>query len=358
MQISAIVGGIAFLGFLGFLGGVALVVINASQGRPVRGGVLLAVIGIVVGVIFSVVSSGIVIVEPQQRAVVFNVLNGELREPPLGPGTHVVVPIVNEYTVYDVFERQFTMSGESRGGDDEGAAVDARTSDGQEVSLDITVQYAIDPAQVNLVHVRWQNRFEEGFVRPAIRSILRNEVSLYTAAALYGVVEVVEGEEDVQQVGGRAELENNTEARMRAAFEEEGLVLTALRIRGINFSADFVASIERRVVADQDRQRAQTEAETRRIEAEGRASAEIAQADGERQAAILRAQGEAEALRLVSEQIAANPNLIPYLYVTNLSDNVSIAIVPSNTPFLFDLNSFTANEDFTPPPVSTPEGGN
>lgn len=41
----------------------------------------------------------------------------------------------------------------------------------------------------------------------------------------------------------------------------------------------------------------------------------------------------------MSEQIAANPSLIQYLYVQNLSDNVNIALVPSNSPFLFDFES-------------------
>ena len=63
------------------------------------------------------------------------------------------------------------------------------------------------------------------------------------------------------------------------------------------------------------------------------------------------AEAEAEALRLVSEQIAANPNLIPYQYVQRLSDNVGLALIPSNSPFLFDINTFTALEDFTAPDV-------
>ena len=64
------------------------------------------------------------------------------------------------------------------------------------------------------------------------------------------------------------------------------------------------------------------------------------------------AAAEAEALRLISEQIAANPQLIQYQYVQNLSDQVRLILVPSNSPFLFDFNSLTqANPDFTAPAV-------
>jgi hypothetical protein len=69
---------------------------------------------------------------------------------------------------------------------------------------------------------------------------------------------------------------------------------------------------------------------------------------------------------LVSEQIAANPSLIQYMYVQNLSDNVRLILVPSSSPFLFDFNSladptsgFVAPESVpnttgTPEPTTTP----
>ncbi|MBC7814668.1 MAG: hypothetical protein H7175_26160, partial [Burkholderiales bacterium] len=81
--------------------------------------------------------------------------------------------------------------------------------------------------------------------------------------------------------------------------------------------------------------------------------ASIAAAEGQAQSIILRAQSEAEALRLVSEQIAANPALIQYQYIQNLSDNVQIALVPSNSPFLFDFDSLLSGgiTDFTAPEV-------
>ena len=95
--ISGLLGALALLGFLGFLGGIGLVVISASQGRPVRGPALLAVVGLVVGLLFSVISQGILIVEPTQVAVVVNTLNGTLETPARRGGTSVVVPIVQQY---------------------------------------------------------------------------------------------------------------------------------------------------------------------------------------------------------------------------------------------------------------------
>src|SRR5215216_6452162 len=99
MGVSSILGALSVLGFLAFVGGIALVVLSASQGRPVRNGILLAVIGIVVGIVFSGISEGILIVQPQQVADVFNTLNGELEDPPRRAGTRIVIPVVQQVTL-------------------------------------------------------------------------------------------------------------------------------------------------------------------------------------------------------------------------------------------------------------------
>ena len=60
-------------------------------------------------------------------------------------------------------------------------------------------------------------------------------------------------------------------------------------------------------------------------------------AQGEADAARIRAEGEAEALRLINEQLRKNPALLQWRYIEQLSDNVQIILLPSNSPFLFDL---------------------
>jgi regulator of protease activity HflC (stomatin/prohibitin superfamily) len=111
------------------------------------------------------------------------------------------------------------------------------------------------------------------------------------------------------------------------------------------------------VVAEQNLERARTEAQRVQTEAGGQAQAQIARAEGEAQSRTIRAAAEAEALRLISEQIAANPSLIQYQYVQTLSDNVELILIPANSPFLFDLESLAtagASGAFTAPSVDSP----
>ena len=55
MGISALIGAISLVGFLLFLVGIGQAVVSASQGRSVRTGVMLSIIGLVVGLLFSVI---------------------------------------------------------------------------------------------------------------------------------------------------------------------------------------------------------------------------------------------------------------------------------------------------------------
>ncbi len=348
--ISSIIGGIALLGFLVFLAGVGMVVVAASQGRPVRGGILLAVIGLVFGVLLSVVSQGVIVVEPQQRAVVFNTLSGELVEP-RGPGTHIIIPVLQEATIYPISQQEYTMAGESEEGSRTGNdAVEARTVDGQTVLLDVTVLYSVDNAgfEVNTLHTRWRDTYQERFVRPTVRGLAREVASGYRAADIYGI--------------DRSAMEDEMQQIVSDRMAQEGLILSDLLIRNIQFSTEFTASIERAQIAQQDAEQARLrveerrqEAEQVRAEAEGARDAAILRAEGEAQSVILEANAQAEALRLISEQIASNPLLIQYEYIQNLADNVNLALVPSNSPFLFDFNSIEnlpdARSDFEAPSV-------
>jgi prohibitin 2 len=357
-SLSQLLGVVSLLGFVGFLAGIGLVVVNASQGRPVRGGVMMALFGILVGLLFTVISQGIVIVQPTERGVVFNVVDGTLQEPPLEPGTHIVIPILQEVTIYPVSQQEYTMSDVAAEGRVQGQdAVVARTKDGQEVRLDVTVLYGLDPAQVNEVHKRWQKNYEEKLVRPLARNLVRTVVAGYQAAEIYGEPGATTTATDQfpTESGltrGRAEMEAEITATVKEEFAKEGIILTGLLIRAINFSDEFSIAIENKVIELQKLDQAKIEAERVQTQAMGEANAKIEQARGDAQAIIAKAEAQAKALELISAQIAANPSLIQYQYIQNLSDNVSLILVPTNSPFLFDMASLAdANPNLVVPDV-------
>ena len=184
--------------------------------------------------------------------------------------------------------------------------------------------------------MNWQSRYESDFIRPTVRAVARDVVSQFEAEAIYGLEREALGGRISELVGER--------------IAEQGLTLTALLVRQIDFNDAFAQSIEEKQIEDQKLQRARTEAERVQTEASGRADAAEQEARGRANARLIEAQAEAEALRVISDQIAANPNLIQYLYVANLSDNVSFALLPSDSPFIFNVDDFAElGADFEAP---------
>lgn len=333
--IGGLLGLLGALGFLGFFGSIGLIVVWSSQNRPVRVLFPLVVVTLLLGVGFSVIGQGLIVVEPQQVAVVFNTLDGTLGEPRRA-GTHIIFPVLQQSTIYPISFQEYTMSGVAVEGRVQGDdAVRVRTSDGQEVILDVTLIYRINPDDVNIVHERWQNRYESDLVRPLLRGYVRDAVSGFRAEAVYGE--------------SRAVVQEQIETNIHDRLATEGFEVTDMIIRNVAFSSEeFAQSIERVQIAERQAQEAafrvqqeEQEAERVRVRADGARDAAIAEAEGEAQGIRLLAEAQADALRLVSEQLAANPLLIQYEYIQNLSDNVGIIMVPSNSPFLFDLETLT-----------------
>jgi|GEM_PF-200024 len=377
MGIDALFNVIAIGAFLVGLAGVGLIVMSASRSQSVRGGVILAVIGFLLGIVFLVVAEGLLVVGPTERVVVFNTLTGEL-EDPREPGLHVIIPGIQQTFPYLVSRQEYTMSSSAGEGAANRAniddAIEARSIDGQEVLVDITILFTIDPENVNTVHTNWsdiEQGYIEGLIRPTLRSLTRDVIATARAEQIFGSAVIVEATGEDGQPGtqpgiridettgfafpnpspaSRSEVQAEIERQAAIELGQEGFTVVEVLLNEINFSNDFIQAIENRQVAELDRDRAAIEAETARIEAGGRADARIEEARGEAEAVRIQAEAEAEALRLVSEQIAANPNLIQYTYITELSDNVSVVLVPTNSPFLFDAATFTdLGDDFEAP---------
>jgi regulator of protease activity HflC (stomatin/prohibitin superfamily) len=359
MSITSILGFFALLGVLLFVGGIALAINNASNRRRPTPGVIIAILGLLLAIVFYIGGAGVVQVNANEVAVVYQPFGGDpnegrLTKEPLGPGVHIIVPGLNVPTIYSTRLDTYTMSGVSTEGKITGDdAIKGRTKDGQQVDLDVSIVYGVSAKNVNLLHLKWQNRFESEFVRPTSREAVREVASAYSVEEIYGEK--------------RAELKTKLIENLTPKFAANGLVLSDVLVRNITFSTEYIKAIEQKQVAAQDAERAKQEAERVRTQAKGQADAAVLAAKGESDALAARAQGEADAIRikakaeadalaLINEQLQKNPLLIQYTYVQKLAEKVTIMLVPSNSPFLFDTKMFTdaSGSGITTPPVVAP----
>lgn len=200
--------------------------------------------------------------------------------------------------------------------------------------MDATIIFSVDPDQVALVHVLWQDRFVNDLVRPQVRGVIREQVAQFSVEEVYSTE--------------RAKLHDQIESKLQEIFASNGLLLrdNDFIVRNITFTPEYADAIERKQVAEQEAERAKfvveqqkQEAERLREEAKGEKDAAITRSEGEAEAAKIRAAGEAEALRLINQVLAENPDLLQYKYIEKLASNIDVMLLPANSPYLFDLKS-------------------
>jgi regulator of protease activity HflC (stomatin/prohibitin superfamily) len=212
-------------------------------------------------------------------------------------------------------------------GDD---SITARTADGQEIFVDASIIYQINPNKVVDVHILWQDRYSSDLVRAQSRGIIRDAVSQF----------------NVEQVisNKRFELVAYINEELGIKFEENGLTLVDFVLRNITFTPEYSASVEQKQIAEQEAKQAAFVVEQKKEEAKqvvetakGDSQAAVIAAEGRAEARLIEAQAEAEALSLIQEAIANNPELLTYQYITKLAPNISAMLLPSESPFVFQI---------------------
>src|SRR5258708_34771175 len=105
MTLSTVLGFVSLAGWLMVIAGAAIAITNASQNRSGRPGIFLAAVGLVVGLLFFIASTGLVEGGATQVAVVFQSVGGDpatngLWPNPPQPGGHILLPTINQTYVY------------------------------------------------------------------------------------------------------------------------------------------------------------------------------------------------------------------------------------------------------------------
>jgi regulator of protease activity HflC (stomatin/prohibitin superfamily) len=349
MNIASIFSALAGLSWVIGIGVAILVGIRAGQGRPMRGGGRIILAVAVLAIVFTVLGAGMVFIEPQERGVVVSALSPTgYRDQALEPGLRWVIPFFESVIRYPISNRNYTMSIAGSEGNIQGDdSIAARTADGQEIYVDASVIFAIDPNKVIDVHIKWQNRYEDDLVRAQARGIVRDVVSQYN------VGEVVTTE--------RFNMVNTIQTNMSKKLADNGLILVDFVLRNITFSPEYAASVEQKQIAEQLSQQAKFVVEQKRQEAEqarqvaqGQADAVVIRAKADAEARIIAAEAEAEAMALISDALKNNPDLLTYQYISKLSPNIQAMLLPSNSPFLLQLPQYGSTQSGTTI-VPTPE---
>ncbi len=248
--------------FIAILGVIVLVVGIVLKRSPAPAGNFSNIVSIagVVMVAIGLLLSMFKVIEPGKVGV--QILFGKVQDKVLESGLHIINPAV-EITVFDVRLQTYTMSAVSSEGQKDGDdAIRVLSSDGLEVTIDLSVQYKVNPDKAPFIMQNIGEDYLEKVVRPVARTAIRDNAVNYAAVDLYSVK--------------RQEFQEKINRFITANFAKRGLELQQILVRNITLPASVRASIESKINAEQDAQKMQfvlqkekQEAERKRVEAQG-----------------------------------------------------------------------------------------
>lgn len=173
---------------------------------------------------------------------------------------------------------------------------EAASSDLQVVSTEIAVNYRLIPSEAPKVYREIGVDYADKLIAPTIQDAVKAATAKYKAEEL---------------IANRDRIRQDIDDKLKTRFaESKFMVFEGVNIVNFDFSADYNAAIEAKVVQEQSKQRSQIQldqskidAQQKVVQAEADAQATVARAQAQANATVLQAQADAQALRLQRQEL-------------------------------------------------------
>lgn len=253
-----------------------------------KAGFLYALIAIVV---IAVVAKPFVIINSGEMGI--KATTGKFEPIPMDPGFHLFIPFIQQVFIVDTKVRIMNYSSSEdlgevmqRGsGIKKNAAISVLDARGLPVSIELTVQYKLEPSTAPQTIATWGLAWEDKIINPVVRDVTRAVVGKFNA-------------EELPQ--RRNEIAVNIEEGIRKAIDAQPgkpVELLTMQLREILLPTKIKEQIEKVQVAKQEVERTRYEVEIANQQALKRA----AEAEGQAKARQINAQGEANAVKIEAE---------------------------------------------------------
>lgn len=223
----------------------------------------LSIIGIV---IVLLVLGSLKVIDAGERGVLLT--TGKASNQILEPGLHFKLPIIQKIVLFDVKTMKVEVSAASA------------SRDLQDVNTAIALNFHLDPSRVDAVYKEIGTNYQDRIIAPAIQESVKMATAQFTADEL---------------ITKREEVKRFITDELRVRLEKNYIIVDEFSIMNFEFSPSYAKSIEEKQVADQNAKKAKNDLERVKIEAQQK---------------IEESKGNAEAIRIESEALKQNPELL------------------------------------------------
>lgn len=255
-----------------------------------RIGVLSGIVTLlVVGVL---ILSAFITVIPNGYCGVQYSLNGGVKDEILSQGLHLVSPTVKvkEFTVAN---EQLILSKDARDGSPDDQSFNVSTADNASISVSFQMSYRFIQSDLVDTYKKFRGMDGQDIVNNRVSTVLKSKISEITTD--YTMMDIYSG--------NRSEINAKLTEYLNEEFAKAyGIQVIDASIIDVHPDEQLQKTIDARVTALQNKQKAEAEQETARVEAE----TAVIKAQAEADVALTKAKAEAEANKVLAESITEN----------------------------------------------------
>ena len=255
-------------------------------------------IGIIGGVVvftLGVIFSSFTIISAGHTGV--QVTFGEVNMNPLSEGVHFVNPLSSIKDV-DVRLQKAELKGASAG-----------TKDLQQVHTDIVVQYRLNASKVPHIYKEFGLNVDDKVLGPGINEAFKSVTGHYTSEEL---------------ITKRDEVSMAITEHLRSKMAPFNIDVSGVSLVNFGFSAEYQKAIESKVIATQNKLKAEQDLERIKVEAASR---------------VAQAKGEAEAISIQAQAIQSNggQNYVQLQWIQKWDGNLPNTVVNGNAGMMLNV---------------------
>lgn len=236
------------------------------------------------------------------------------------PGLHFKWPLIQSIYKIDMQTHKFEYT-----------KVNSYSADQQPADLKISVILHVDPGKVAEMYSRFGGDMQAAvsrLVTPHMNQEVKVVFGRYTAA---------------RSISERAQLNADAAKALTDAMSYDPVFgVEGVQVEDIEFSQDYIKSVEQRMQAEAQVQQKQQELEQEKIkaeiavtQAEGEANSNRARAEGQAAAIKLKGEAEAAAIKARADALANNENLIALTTAEKWDGHLPQTMLPGGAvPFL------------------------
>lgn len=221
-------------------------------------------------------------------------MNGGVKDEVLTQGWHIVSPTikVKEFTVSN---EQLILSKDSRDGSEGDESFNVSTADNASISISFQMSYKFNQEDLVDTYKKFKGMDGEDIINHRVKTVLKSKISEITTD--YTMMDIYSG--------NRSEINNKITNYLNNEFKKAyGIEVIDASIIDVHPDEQLQKTIDARVTALQNKQKAEAEQETAKVEA----ATALIKAQNEADIALTKAKAEAEANRIIGESIT--PGLI------------------------------------------------